>query len=134
MTARATFSLFVRRLPPTRNVLLACGIDDVVDLVAGLRFDAAALAALRAFGEFPEPFLDWLARFRFSGDIDAVAEGTPVCFAPGSFQALTDPQSNATNHPASKAPDPGDIISERPGDFIGIRIHAIKHGWSPRNV
>jgi nicotinic acid phosphoribosyltransferase len=37
MTARATFSLFVRRLPPTRNVLLACGIDDVVDLVAGLR-------------------------------------------------------------------------------------------------
>lgn len=90
MTDHATFSLSVRRLPPTRNVLLACGIDEAIDLVAGLRFDGAAIAALRALGEFPEPFLDWLAAFRFSGDIDAVAEGTPV-FAEEPLLEITAP-------------------------------------------
>jgi nicotinate phosphoribosyltransferase len=78
MTAHATFSLAVRRLPPTRNVLLAAGIDDVADLIAGLRFGPAAIGYLRGLGEFCDEFLDWLAGFRFSGDLDAVAEGTPL--------------------------------------------------------
>lgn len=94
MAEQATFSLSVRRLPPARNVLLACGIDDAIDLVAGLRFDADAILALRALGEFPEPFLDWLAAFRFSGDIDAVAEGTPV-FAEEPLIEITAPIAEA---------------------------------------
>jgi nicotinate phosphoribosyltransferase len=94
MAERATFSLSVRRLPPCRNVLLACGVDDAIDLIAGLRFEADALAALRALGEFPDAFLDWLARFRFSGDIDAVAEGTPV-FAEEPLIEITAPIAEA---------------------------------------
>ena len=94
MTGHATFSLSVRTLPAARNLLLACGIDDVIDLVLGLRFDAAALAALRALGEFPEDFLCWLATFRFSGDIDAVADGTPV-FAEEPLLEITAPIAEA---------------------------------------
>lgn len=94
MTDRATFTLSVRTLPPSRNLLIACGIDDAVDLVTGLRFDAAALEALRALGEFPEEFLTWLARFHFSGDIDAPAEGTPV-FAEEPLLEITAPIAEA---------------------------------------
>ncbi len=94
MTEHATFSLSVRTLPAARNLLLACGIEDVIDLVLGLRFDAAALAALRALGEFPEDFLRWLTQFRFSGDIDAVADGTPV-FAEEPLLEITAPIAEA---------------------------------------
>ncbi len=78
MREAAVFSLFVRRLPPARNFLLACGIEDLLDLLDGLRFGPESLDYLRALGEFPETFLAWLAAFRFSGEIRAVPEGTPV--------------------------------------------------------
>jgi nicotinate phosphoribosyltransferase len=94
MSERATFSLAVRTLPASRNLLLACGIDDVIDLVLGLRFDAASLEALRRLGEFPEEFLAWLGDFRFSGDIDAMAEGTPV-FAEEPLIEITAPVAEA---------------------------------------
>lgn len=94
MSAPATFTLSVRRLPPGRNVLLACGIDDAVDAIAALRFDDEALRALHALGAFPGPFLDRLARFRFGGDIDAVAEGTPV-FAEEPLLEITAPIAEA---------------------------------------
>lgn len=94
MTDRATFTLSVRKLPASRNLLLACGIDDAIDLILGLRFDASALDALRALGELPEAFLDWLAMFRFSGEIDAVADGTPV-FAEEPLLEITAPIAEA---------------------------------------
>lgn len=78
MEEEAVFSLFVRRLPPERNFLLACGTEDFCDTLESLRFGAESLAYLRGLGEFPEDFLDWLARFRFSGAVHAMAEGTPV--------------------------------------------------------
>ncbi len=78
MGEAAVFSLFVRRLPPRRNYLLACGIEDLLDTVAALRFGPESLDYLRGLGEFPEDFLRWLAGFRFSGEIHAMAEGTPV--------------------------------------------------------
>jgi nicotinate phosphoribosyltransferase len=74
----AVFSLFVRRLPPRRNFLLACGLEDALRYLETLRFHAAALESLRSFRELPKDFLRWLARFRFRGDVYAVPEGTPV--------------------------------------------------------
>ena len=38
MTERAVFSLFVRRLPPRRNFLIACGLDIVLEYLESLRF------------------------------------------------------------------------------------------------
>lgn len=78
MRAEAVFSLFVRRLPPTRNYLVACGVEDLLDTLEALRFGPDSLDYLRSLGEFPERFLAWLAAFRFSGSVHAVPEGTPV--------------------------------------------------------
>ena len=78
MDDTAVFSLFVRRLPARRNYLLACGLDDVLTYLETLRFDAAALAYLESLGRFSTRFLRWLEAFRFSGDVMAVPEGTPL--------------------------------------------------------
>lgn len=78
MDETAVFSLFVRRLPERRNYLLACGLDDVLSFLETFRFDAAALAYLASLRSFSDPFLRHLERFRFTGDVYAVAEGTPV--------------------------------------------------------
>jgi len=74
----AAFSLFVRRLPERRNYLLACGLDDVLAFLETLCFDEAALAYLDSLGRFSEPFLRHLEQLRFTGDVYAVPEGTPV--------------------------------------------------------
>jgi nicotinate phosphoribosyltransferase len=78
MHETAVFSLFVRDLPPSRNFLLACGIDDAVDGLAALRFLPAHIDYLRSLDRFQDPFLEWLQTFRFTGAVRAVEEGTPV--------------------------------------------------------
>jgi nicotinate phosphoribosyltransferase len=78
MSDEAVFSLFVRRLPTQRNLLLACGLDDVLTYLETLRFDQPALAYLDSLGRFSTRFLQHLERFRFTGRVDAVPEGTPV--------------------------------------------------------
>jgi len=78
MHDEAVFSLFVRRLPARRNFLLACGTDVLFELLERLSFGPESLDYLRSLGEFPSGFLDWLAGFRFSGEVRAVAEGTPL--------------------------------------------------------
>ncbi len=74
----AVFSLFVRRLPPRRNFLLACGLEEVLRYLETLRFTAAQLDYLASLGRFSNRLLEFLERFRFSGDVCAVPEGTPV--------------------------------------------------------
>nr|VFK51794.1 MAG: nicotinate phosphoribosyltransferase [Candidatus Kentron sp. TUN] len=74
----AVFSLFVRRLPARRNFLLACGLDTVLGLLENLQFSQEEIAYLASIGKFSERFLDWLRDFRFTGDIYAMSEGTPV--------------------------------------------------------
>lgn len=74
----AVFSLSVRRLPPRRNFLLACGLEQVLDYLEGLRFEAEDLAWLRSLGRFSDGFLDWLRDFRFTGAVHALPEGTLV--------------------------------------------------------
>lgn len=74
----AVFSLYVRQLPETRNYLLACGLEHCLRYLETLRFGAEAIEYLSTFDEFADDFLDWLARLRFTGDVYAVPEGTPV--------------------------------------------------------
>lgn len=74
----AVFSLFVRRLPSSRNFLLACGLDDALHYLENLHFSDDATAWLRDRPEFEPAFVDWLAGLRFTGEVRAVAEGTPV--------------------------------------------------------
>jgi nicotinate phosphoribosyltransferase len=78
MEASATFDLSVRCLPPTRNFLLACGLDDVLRFLELLRFSPEAISRLASLGQFSARFLERLSRLRFTGDVFAVPEGTPV--------------------------------------------------------
>lgn len=78
MTEEAVFTLFVRRLPRRRNYLLACGIDTVLDYIEAFRFREDDLAYLASLGTFSDDFLYRLRQFRFTGDVYAVPEGTPV--------------------------------------------------------
>lgn len=94
MDGEATFSLFVRRLPKARNYLLACGLDDVLRYLETLRFDSDALDYLSSLEPFSPEFLEWLERFRFAGDVEAVPEGTPV-FAHEPILEVTAPIAQA---------------------------------------
>ncbi len=75
------FELFFRRLPPKqRNFFLAAGLQQVVEYLEGLHFTADELEWLARQNRFTPKFIDQLARLRFTGDVDAVPEGT-VLFA-----------------------------------------------------
>ncbi|MBS1875778.1 MAG: nicotinate phosphoribosyltransferase [Acidobacteria bacterium] len=77
----ATFELFVRRFPTNRNYLIAAGLQQVVDYLLNLRFtreEADYLRGLPQFRNAPPEFFAALEQFRFSGDLFAVPEGTPV--------------------------------------------------------
>ncbi len=77
----ASFELFVRRLPANRNFLVAAGLEQAAGYLTGLRFSGGEIAYLRGLPQFARAgadFFDYLARFRFTGDADAVPEGTPV--------------------------------------------------------
>ena len=78
MNEPAVFELFVRRLPPDRDWLLAAGLGPTLELVRELRFGERELDYLRSLELFADDFLDYLAAFRFSGDVDAMPEGTVV--------------------------------------------------------
>ena len=76
---RATFELFVRRLPWNRNFVLAAGLAQAVEYLLNLRFTADEIAFLKTLPQFertPSEFFDMLARLRFTGDVFAVREGT----------------------------------------------------------
>ncbi|MFN2420600.1 MAG: nicotinate phosphoribosyltransferase [Gemmatimonadota bacterium] len=78
MDEEAVFDLYFRGLPESRNYLLACGLDDALHYLETVRFGPDDLEYLATTGQFDHTFLSWLESFRFSGDVWAVPEGTPV--------------------------------------------------------
>jgi nicotinate phosphoribosyltransferase len=98
VSGRATFDLFVRQLPPTRNYLVAAGLEQALDFLESLRFTPEEIDYLRtvpALTRLPRPFFDdYLANFRFTGDVSAIAEGTPV-FAQQPLMRVTAPLAEA---------------------------------------
>jgi nicotinate phosphoribosyltransferase len=90
---RATFELFVRRLPWNRNFILAAGLAQAVDYLLNLRFTPAEIAYLKTLPQFEHTrpaFFDMLAALRFTGDVFAVREGTPL-FAGEPFLTVRAP-------------------------------------------
>jgi nicotinate phosphoribosyltransferase len=76
MAETAVFELFVRRLPAERGFLLAAGLEQAVEFLERMRFTADELAWLRASGNFAADFINRLGALRFTGDVDAMPEGT----------------------------------------------------------
>jgi nicotinate phosphoribosyltransferase len=74
----AVFSLYFRELPKRRNYVLACGLADALRFLERLAFAGEHLDYLESLGHFSRAFLDWLAALRFTGEVWAVPEGTPV--------------------------------------------------------
>ncbi|MFD9128515.1 nicotinate phosphoribosyltransferase [Kitasatospora sp. NPDC059571] len=78
MTAPATFSLFVRRLPPGRGFLVAAGLEPVLDHLARCRVDAGDVAAFADALHRPVRELEPLLGLGFTGEVRAVPEGRIV--------------------------------------------------------
>ena len=78
MDQPATFELSVRRLPPDRGFLVACGLEDGLAYLDGFAFGRETIDYLRSLGTFDDAFLEALAELRFSGDVWAVPEGEVV--------------------------------------------------------
>lgn len=94
MRGEAVFEFFVRRLPPGRNFLVAAGLEQLVEYLTALRFDAVDLEQLAATGLFDDEFLAELDRLRFTGDVDAMPEGT-ICFPNEPLVRVTAPLPEA---------------------------------------
>jgi nicotinate phosphoribosyltransferase len=76
LTKTAVFELFVRKLPPKRGFLMAAGLEQALTYLETLAFSEADIARLRELGGFSERLLKFLAGLRFTGDVDAMPEGT----------------------------------------------------------
>ena len=72
------FDVFYRKVPDNGGFAIAAGLEQVIDYIKELHFDDDDIAYFRSKGIFDEEFLDYLKDFRFTGDIWAVPEGTPV--------------------------------------------------------
>ena len=72
------FDVFFRNVPDGGGFAIAAGLEQVIDYIENLRFTEEDIAYLRGKGCFCEGFLDYLRTFRFTGDLWAVPEGTPI--------------------------------------------------------
>ena len=72
------FDVFFRSIPDKGGFAIAAGLQEVVEYIQDLRFDQEDIDYLRSKGLFDEAFLRYLKNFRFTGDIWAIPEGTPV--------------------------------------------------------
>jgi nicotinate phosphoribosyltransferase len=69
MSAEAVFSLYFRKLPPSRNYILACGLADALRFLERVAFRDEHLRHLATLGLFASEFLDWLGELRFEGEV-----------------------------------------------------------------
>ena len=72
------FDLFFRKVPDNGGFAIAAGLEQVIEYIENLNFTDEDIEFLRSKGCFGEEFLEYLRNFRFTGDIYAVPEGTPV--------------------------------------------------------
>ena len=72
------FDVFFRQCPDDGGFAIAAGLEQIIDYVQNLHFTAEDIEYLRGRKLFSEAFLQYLSEFRFTGDIWAVPEGTPI--------------------------------------------------------
>src|SRR5919198_660238 len=90
MDQQATFSLFVRTIPPGRGFLVAAGLDPCLRFLETFRFEEDELAYLRDELGFDDPTIAAFRRMRFEGDVWAVPEGR-IVFADEPLLEITAP-------------------------------------------
>lgn len=90
----AVFEFFVRRFPARRGFLMAAGLEQALDFLENLQFSHEDINWLRQNYRFTDRFLDYLASLRFTGDVDAMPEGT-IFFANEPIIRVTAPLPEA---------------------------------------
>ena len=78
LSGQATFSLYIRSYPPNRAYFVVAGLSDVLAYLEGLQFSQESTDHLESTGIFDHPFLQYLAKLRFTGEVWAVPEGRLV--------------------------------------------------------
>jgi nicotinate phosphoribosyltransferase len=94
MDGVASYEFFVRNLPSNRGFLVAAGLEQALQYLEGAHFSEEELDWLRRCGRFSSGFVDHLAHWRFTGDVDAMPEGT-VFFPNEPILRVTAPISQA---------------------------------------
>ena len=94
MDGTASYEFFVRDLPQDRGFLVSAGLEQVLQYLEGARFIEEELDWLRRCGRFTASFVDHLATWCFTGDVDAMPEGT-VCFPNEPLLRVTAPISQS---------------------------------------
>lgn len=74
----ATFDMYFRRIPDEGGYCIMAGVDQLLEYVAELGFAPSDIEYLESLNQFKPEFIDYLKNFKFSGDIFAIPEGTPV--------------------------------------------------------
>ncbi|MGN6608581.1 MAG: nicotinate phosphoribosyltransferase [Jatrophihabitans sp.] len=88
---RCTFEVFARRLPDGRRYGVVAGTGRLLEAIVGFRFDGAIIDFLRSNDVIDGPTAEYLAGYRFSGDVDGYAEGelyfphSPILTVTGTF-------------------------------------------------
>ena len=72
------FDVFFRQCPDGGGFAIAAGLEQIIEYIQELRFEAEDIEYLRNRNLFSDAFLEYLAGFKFTGDIWAVPEGTPI--------------------------------------------------------
>lgn len=94
---RATFELFIRHLPPHRNYLVVAGLEDTVDFLENVNFSGDEVQYLQRhpiFAKIHADFFDYLRKFRFTGEVWAMPEGT-IAFPGEPVMRVTAPIAEA---------------------------------------
>ncbi|MBT8399351.1 MAG: nicotinate phosphoribosyltransferase [Rhodothermia bacterium] len=76
MEDEASFELFIRKLPKTRNYLIAAGLEQALTFLESFEFSAQDVDYLSSTGHFSDDFLGYLSALRFTGDVWAMPEGS----------------------------------------------------------
>jgi nicotinate phosphoribosyltransferase len=76
VTDTAVFEFFMREMPAGRNFLIAAGLEPALDFLDNLRFSDDEIAWLERTGRFSRQLVEYLGRFRFTGLVHAMPEGT----------------------------------------------------------
>jgi nicotinate phosphoribosyltransferase len=76
MHETAVFEFSIRTLPEQRGFFLAAGLETVIEFLEALKFSVEELTYLSKSGRFSKALIDYLAQFRFGGDVDAMPEGS----------------------------------------------------------
>src|SRR5690606_25606812 len=74
----AVFDVFFRSIPDDGGYAIFAGLESIIDYIENLRFDDEDINYLKSRNIFDEGFLKYLENFKFTSDVYAIEEGTPI--------------------------------------------------------